>query len=338
MSPNALSNFFNFPPNYEEFPTYESKIHIEIASLLAEVSGLIFSKMKNLTMEEKKRLFKIKEELDKVKTQFEVIKSSIFNLHTPQSKILSLHHETVIILDFLILDRVIDFSAGLKFIEQDQEFEERVNLLANSLTKLSKLVEMRKITQDLPPSKEFFENMIKEFAGDLYYLDSLGIFHEYEELEKPLRGNMKKYYEELKRYFHKACIDLVDKNMTSISFLEFVELFKKKYPGVEFSKEDLEKAARDLNSLGLVGLVHEGKDSVKTIMLVDDSKLQKEILELATENGYTTQEDIIKQLSVPIEKSLKIIEKLENSGLAIVDDYSSGKRIYFPGLYKEEKE
>lgn len=338
MSQNILNHFFKFPPSYEEFPTYESKIHLEVASQLADISVLVFSIMKDLGMEEKKKLFRLKGELDKIRTSFDVIKSSVFTLRAPQSKILTLHHETIIILDFLILDRVIDFSSGLINIDEDEEYDERIKLLSNSLSKLSKLIEMRKITQNLSPSKEFFENMIKEFTGDLHYLDSLGIFHEYEELEKPLRGNMKEYYEELKVYLHKTIVGLVDRNLKSIYFPEFMELFKKKYPGVEFTKDDLEKAARDLNSLGVVGLVEEGKGVLKTVLLMDDSSLQKEILELATEKGYTTQEDIIKQLRVPIERSLEIIEKLESSGLALVDDYSSGKRIYFPGLYKDKEE
>ena len=59
---------------------------------------------------------------------------------------------------------------------------------------------------------------------------------------------------------------------------------------------------------------------------------------MATEKGYTTQEEIIKELSLPIEKSLEIIEKLEQSGLAIVDDYASGRRVYFPGMSKDEED
>ncbi|MCG3224283.1 MAG: hypothetical protein H7647_07435 [Candidatus Heimdallarchaeota archaeon] len=59
---------------------------------------------------------------------------------------------------------------------------------------------------------------------------------------------------------------------------------------------------------------------------------------MAKEKGYTTREEIVNECKLPIERVLQMIKKLEDTGLAIVDeDYSSGNKIYFPGLYETDK-
>jgi len=344
MTNQIIMDFLKLPPNIEAFPTYESKIHSEIAAQIVDVRTLTLTIMKDLEKEEKKRMFKIKQTLDNVKTQFDVIRSSAFTTSEETSKILSLHHETIIILDFLLLDRIVDLSNSLRNLEkhlfnpqEDFALSDFFLLTYSSLEKVERLLNLRKLTNDLPPTAEFFQNLLWEFEADVAYLESLGIIHEYDELEKPLKKKQD-YYEELKGYFNKTCLYLLERGRKSIPLMEFTERFGQRYPGIEFENTDIEKIAKELHKAGIIGLLEESSESPVTILLADETSLQSEIIKLATEKGFTTQEEIIKSCMLPIERVQNMIKKLEDTGLAIVDDYSSGKRIYFPGLYKEEED
>ena len=344
MTNQIIMDFLKLPPSIEEFPTYESRIHSEISAQITDVRTLVLTIMKDLEKDEKKRMFKIKQTLDNVKTQFDVIRSSAFTSSEETSKILSLHHETVIILDFLLLDRLVDLSASLRNLEKHlfnpQEgfsLSDFFLLTYSSLEKVEKLLNLRKLTNDLPPSPEFFQNLLWEFEADVTYLESLGVIHEYDELEKPLKKKQD-YYVQLKGYFNKTCLYLLERGRKTIPLMEFIERFGDRYPGIEFENSDLEKIAKELHKAGIIGLLEESSDTPITILLADEASLQSEIIKLATEKGFTTQEEIIQSCMVPIESVQNMIKKLEDTGLALVDDYSSGRRIYFPSLHKEEEE
>ncbi len=343
MTSNVIMDFLKFPPSVSEFSNYETKIHSEIASQISDVRTYTFTLMKSLQMEEKKKLLRVKKSLDKIKTNFDIILYSSFTAESTTPQNLTLHHETTIVLDFLLLDRFLDLSDGLRKLDklvlidyQRDLFNNLLLLIHSSIEKLEKMVDLRKMVQNIAPSKEFFTRLLTEYKGDIAYLESIGIIHEYDQLAKPLRGGKKEYYEQLKRHFHSTCLSLLEKNRRTIPFAEFSDLFKNRYPAVEWELKDLEKIAEELHNSGVIGIIDKSQDSPLTILLADDTSLQKDIIQLAKQRGYTTQEEILESCSLPIENIQRILKKLEDSGLAIVDsDYTTGTRVYFPGI--EEK-
>ncbi|MHA1199479.1 MAG: hypothetical protein ACTSQF_09155 [Candidatus Heimdallarchaeaceae archaeon] len=341
MTGKMSLEFLKFPPNIADFHDYESKIQLEISSRIVDVRNYILTIMKDLKIENKKLLLKLKTTVDSIKTQFEALAASIPQIEEKDTTKLTLHHETLVILDFFLLSRFEDFSFGLQNLERtilsmgETDVRDLIALLLSSVQKIDDLLKIRELTHTLAPSQDIFSKLGEDFEGDIAYLETLGLIHEYEELTKPLLLNKQQYFKKLKQYFHKICLGLMEKDYKSIEFSQATEIFKKQYPHVEFNLEDLESVAFELQDSGILGVVEKTSSTPMTIVLADDSSIQRDIMEIAKEKGYTTREEIINECKLPIERVLQMIKKLEDTGLAIVDeDYSSGNKIYFPGLYE----
>jgi len=341
MTGKISLEFLKFPPNVIEFHNYESKIQLEINSRIIDVRSYLLTQMKNLKIENKKLLLKLKTTVDGIKTQFETLLASIPQIEQTDTTKLTLHHETIIILDFLLLSRFDDFSFGLQNLEKsilslgEETVRDLIVLLLSSVQKIDDLLKIRVLTNTLSPSQDLFGKLGEEFEGDIAYLETLGLIHEYEELARPLLFNKKQFYKKLKQYFHKTCLSLMEKEIKSIEFSKTIDIFRKRYPDVEFKVEDLERVALELQDAGVLGVIEKTLSTPMTIVLADDSSVQRDIMEIAKEKGYTTREEIVNECKLPIERVLQMIKKLEDTGLAIVDeDYSSGNKIYFPGLYE----
>ncbi len=344
MTGKMSLEFLKFPPNVNEFHGYESKIQLEINSRIIDVRNYILSIMKNLKIENKKLLLKLKTTVDGVKTQFETLIATVSQIEQTDTTKLTLHHETIIILDFLLLSRFEDFSVGLQNLERtilslgEGAVRDLIVLLLSSVQKIDDLLKIRVLTNTLAPSQDLFGKLGEDFEGDIAYLETLGLIHEYEELTRPLLFNKKQYFKKLKQYFHKTCLSLMEKDIKSIEFSQTIEIFQKRYPDVEFKVEDLERVAIELQDSGILGVIEKTSNTPMTIVLADDSSIHRDIMEIAKEKGYTTREEIVNECKLPIERVLQMIKKLEDTGLAIVDeDYSSGNKIYFPGLYEIEQ-
>ncbi|UJG41203.1 MAG: hypothetical protein K9W45_01760 [Candidatus Heimdallarchaeum aukensis] len=343
MSNNLILNFLNFPPNVDSFTDYESKIHNEIENQFNDTRSLLLVIMKSLDVEDKKRFFKIKKFLDKLISEFNSLKTRIFSFETIEGK-LSFNHEVVLILDFLIFERLLDFNTTLRNIESivlhtlDKDYIQAQSFqLHKSLQKLENLINFRKVAHQLTPSDQLFLQFSEDFSAQLSYLESVGVIHQFDELSKPSLLGKKAYYDKLSQLFISTCNSLQKQNRLNIPFLEFVDVFQKRYPNVEFAVEDLDKIASRLSKTGMISVVTNTEQS-KKIIIGEDIALQQEILKLAKGKGYITQEELISSLGKSITEIQLTIKKLEDAGLAIEDDdYASGKRIYFPGLETEIK-
>ncbi len=343
MTNQKVLDFIKLPPTVDEFASYETKIHQQINEHLNDIRAYILSLMKGLSPTNKKIMFRIKTNWDKSITNFSIIQSSLFRAE-PVNKEgkLSFHHELVVILDFLILDRVIDINTGCRNIEgilYNTETEELItyNLsqLQKAIHKIDELLTIRKMAQELEPSHDFFEKFVEDFRGEIAFLENMGAIHQYTELKKPSWGK-KEYYRQLAQLFLATCNTILKTEKNTITFFEFNTVFAKRYPNVKADVKDLEKVAQDLNKSGVIGLIDQIGDQPKQIILAEDSELQAKLIEIAKNKGYLTTEEAITSLGKNFEEIKRTIKKMEDAGLVIEDSsYSTGTRFYFPSLDTE---
>ncbi|MHA1303065.1 MAG: hypothetical protein ACTSQE_14245 [Candidatus Heimdallarchaeaceae archaeon] len=345
MTNQLILDFLHFPPNVDEFTNYESNIHIQIENQFNDTRALLLSSMKEIPVSLRKRFFLVKKLLDQLGSEFATIKSSMFVAEAAVEGKLSFNHEIVLILDFLIFERLLDFNSALRELESSLVYADKEEELLSvqavqlhkSLQKLENLIKTRKVAHQLTPSNQLFQKFSTDFGGQISYLESIGVIHQFDNLSKPSLLGKRSYTKKLSQLFASACSSLQEKNKSTIPFIEFIDYFRKRYPQVEFDIADLEKIAKKLSKSGIIGIIDGTSDTPKQIILSEDTTLQQQIINLAKDKGYVTQEEIISSLGKSINEIQRTIQKLEDAGLAIEDDnYATGKRLYFPGLEAEK--
>lgn len=343
MNDKLVLDFLNFPATLDEFPTYENQIHSEINSTFTDSSSYLLSVMKDVDKVNRKRLFKLKKSLHKLKTSFDLITSSAAHIQTVDDTHLTFHHELIITLDFLLMSRLSDCNEVIRSIEQalyEPDAEEviayRIKRLHDAQAKLADILQIRKMAHKIAPSDTLIEKFASEFRGEISYLNTVGAIKDFTELKKPLLLGKKEYREELAKLFLNLCNEYIKKDINSTSFTDFYDTFTKKYINVEFDLSVMDKVSSRLNKIGLLS-IEEKEDGSKNIVFQEDLSLQNEIMKLAEAKGFLTPEKLMNSLGKSIEDIQKTIGKMEQAGVVITDDeYASGTRYYFPGLYTDK--
>ncbi len=345
MNDKMVLDFLNFPATLNAFPTYENQIHGEIGSTFNDSISYLLSVMKDVDKLNRKRLFKLKKSFNKLKTSFDLITSSVAHIQSVDATHLTFHHELIITLDFLLMSRLSDCNDVIRSIEQalyEPDAEEiiayRIKRLNDAQAKLAEILQIRKMAHKIAPSDALIEKFAAEFKGEIAYLNKVGAIKDFTELKKPLLLGKKEYREELAKLFLNLCNEYIKKDVNSTSFTDFYDTFAKKYVNVDFDLSVMDKVSNRLCKIGLLS-IEEKEDGSKIIVFQEDLSLQNEIMNLAEDKGFLTPEKIMNSLGKSIEDIQKTIRKMEEAGVVITDDeYASGTRYYFPGLYTNDEE
>ncbi len=130
---------------------------------------------------------------------------------------------------------------------------------------------------------------------------------------------------------------LLDKRETG-GLLVLPEVFNRVNTGQlqnRITIDDVEKAMKQLLKDNVIAGMQETENGVVMVSFfpVEYTEDQNRILNLASEKGFITLEEVCTTLHWPEERSLRALEKLQESGTARYDEsYRTGRKWYFPGL------
>jgi hypothetical protein len=170
--------------------------------------------------------------------------------------------------------------------------------------------------------KIFFENIV--FKDEIF--------------KKSFFGGLKLNHEKLGLFLYQNALFLKKEHGGIFTLSELLNTINEA-SSQKITADDIIKSIGFLERKGLIPGRRKISDNVEVVQFLpfELSSDHKLILEIATEKGWITIEELAKEISWPIERIKVSLSKLEELGIAKLDpSYSKGNRYYFPAFLSEQ--
>ena len=145
-----------------------------------------------------------------------------------------------------------------------------------------------------------------------------------------------KFFDKLSYVILEILRDECPKRGGIITLSDIVLLVNKGRKENPLSSDIIFTAVEILEKNGLIPKVETLHSGIKIIPFIELSSDHREVLNIASEKGWTTIEEVIMKTGWSKEKALLVLRNMEESGLAISQtSVDKGTKWFFPALYKK---